>query len=193
MKFPTGWGRSQNDDSSPWLKKMRTITLDELIAELTLQAHVELPEKPGILRIVAKEKETLPIGGWICKIEINEGATAPAAGKKADEPAPAANTDKSYASGHPSPAAAKILDEKGVPSGQVAGTGVGGRVTKDDAQKASPPKPADAKPKAPASAPVISSGGGREVRNEKIPLPSATSLTPLAVKNETGHAYPFNM
>jgi len=199
MKVPTVGESITEVTISTWLKKDgENVTLDEIIAEVESdKATFELPaEATGILRIVAKEKETLPIGGLICKIEITEGAAAPTAGKPTAEPAAATTGDKSYASGHPSPAAAKILDEKGVPSGQVAGSGVGGRVTKDDAQKAQPaatPKPADTKPKAAASAPVITSGVSREVRNEKMTSLRRTIAKRLvAVKNETAMLTTFN-
>ncbi len=43
-----------------------------------------------------------------------------------------------YASGSASPAAKKILDEKGMDSKEVKGTGRDGRITKDDAQNAQP-------------------------------------------------------
>ena len=54
---------------------------------------------------------------------------------KAEEPSePAA--EKTYASGTPSPAAKKILDEKNIPSSDVKGSGRDGRITKEDAVKA---------------------------------------------------------
>ncbi|MEJ7645195.1 MAG: 2-oxoglutarate dehydrogenase complex dihydrolipoyllysine-residue succinyltransferase [Chryseolinea sp.] len=201
MKVPTVGESITEVTISTWLKKDgEQVTLDEIIAEVESdKATFELPaEATGILRIVAKEKDTLPIGGLICKIEINEGAAPSTASKPAEAPAstPAGVADKSYASGHPSPAAAKILDEKGVQSGQVAGTGVDGRVTKDDAQKAqasAPAKAADSKPKAPASAPVISSGVSREVRSEKMTSLRRTIAKRLvAVKNETAMLTTFN-
>src|SRR5690606_23760094 len=113
------------------------VQLDEIIAEVESdKATFELPaEATGILTIVAKEKETLPIGGLICKIDVTDGASVKTASDKESEKE-SAPTDKSYAAGHPSPAAAKILDEKGISSGQVKGTGVGGRITKEDALKA---------------------------------------------------------
>jgi 2-oxoglutarate dehydrogenase E2 component (dihydrolipoamide succinyltransferase) len=49
-----------------------------------------------------------------------------------------AQTPSSVASGHPSPAARKILDEKNIPSSDIQGTGKGGRITKDDAVNAVP-------------------------------------------------------
>ncbi|RDJ93427.1 dihydrolipoamide succinyltransferase, partial [Lacticaseibacillus rhamnosus] len=59
-----------------------------------------------------------------------------------------------YAAGHPSPAAAKILEERGIKADDVKGTGRDGRITKEDAMQAQPaPKPAE-KEKAPAPQPA---------------------------------------
>src|SRR5690606_11984924 len=60
---------------STWLKKDGDLVhLDEVIAEVESdKATFELPaEANGILRIVAKEQESLPIGGLICRIEVME-------------------------------------------------------------------------------------------------------------------------
>ena len=87
------------------------VKLDEVIAEVESdKATFELPaEATGILRIVATEKTTLPIGGLICKIEITDGAAVASAKPAATAEAPAASSGGSnYAAGHPSPAAAKI-------------------------------------------------------------------------------------
>jgi 2-oxoglutarate dehydrogenase E2 component (dihydrolipoamide succinyltransferase) len=202
MKVPTVGESITEVTISTWLKKDGDLVkLDEIIAEVESdKATFELPaEANGILRIVAKEKETLPIGGLICRIEVTDGAAAPAAQKSTDAPA-AATGDKSYAAGHPSPAAAKILDEKGIPANQVAGSGVGGRITKDDAQNAqaqsksqAPAKAADAKAQAPSGPPVITSGGGRNKRSEKMSsLRKTIAKRLVSVKNETAMLTTFN-
>jgi len=196
MKVPAVGESITEVTISTWLKKDGDfVNLDDVIAEVESdKATFELPaEASGILRIVAKEKETLPIGGLICRIEIMEGA--PIAQSKTAAPAVAsASADKTYAAGHPSPAAAKILDEKGIASHQVQGSGVGGRITKDDAQKAQPPvsKPTETK-SAPASAPVISAGGGRNKRTEKMTsLRKTIAKRLVSVKNETAMLTTFN-
>jgi 2-oxoglutarate dehydrogenase E2 component (dihydrolipoamide succinyltransferase) len=197
MKVPTVGESITEVTISTWLKKDGDfVTLDEIIAEVESdKATFELPaEATGILRIVAKEKQTLPIGGLICKIEIAEGAAqavAPAAKKEEAN----AVTDKSYAAGHPSPAAAKILSEKGVPATQVDGSGVGGRITKEDAQKAQsqPAKSASKTAAPPLAPPVIASGGGRNARSEKMSsLRKTIAKRLVAVKNETAMLTTFN-
>ena len=193
MKVPAVGESITEVTISTWLKKDGDmVRLDEVIAEVESdKATFELPaEANGILRIVAKEKETLPIGGLICRIEVAEGgAAAPAAA-----PGPPVKEGASYAAGHPSPAAAKIIEEKGMAPQQVQGTGVGGRITKEDAQKAQP-QAAEVKSKtsAPAGPPVIAADGGRNDRREKMTSLRRTIAKRLvSVKNETAMLTTFN-
>ena len=62
------------------------------------------------------------------------------AAAKTEEPSksstPSQKQDNTYATGTPSPAARKILDEKGIDSKDVMGSGRDGRVTKEDAVEA---------------------------------------------------------
>lgn len=200
MKVPTVGESITEVTISTWMKKDGDfVRLDEIIAEVESdKATFELPaEANGILRIVAKEKTTLPIGGLICRIEITEGAPAAAAPSASQAPAtsaapPASGT--SYAAGTPSPAAAKILDEKGVPTNQVSGTGVGGRITKDDAVKAQAGAAKESKPAAaPLAPPVIASGVSRTERREKMTsLRKTIARRLVAVKNETAMLTTFN-
>ncbi len=200
MKVPTVGESITEVTLSTWLKKDGDfVKLDEVIAEVESdKATFELPaEANGILRIVAKEKETLPIGGLICKIEITEGAPVTAAA----QPTPTATapstpaTGTSYATGHPSPAAGKILDEKGIPTAQVVGTGVGGRITKDDAAKAQPgaKESKGGGSPGPLTPPVIASGISRNQRREKMTsLRKTIARRLVAVKNETAMLTTFN-
>jgi len=195
MKVPAVGESITEVTISTWLKKDGDVVqIDDIIAEVESdKATFELPaEATGILRIVAKEKETLPIGGLICKIEITDGAPVSSA-KSSSTPATSNNSgDKTYAAGHPSPAAAKILDEKGIQSSQVQGTGVGGRITKDDAQKAQS-TPAKTENKSAATPPVIASGGTRGERREKMTsLRKTIAKRLVSVKNETAMLTTFN-
>ena len=200
MKVPAVGESITEVTISTWLKKDGDfVKLDEVIAEVESdKATFELPaEANGILRIVAQEKTTLPIGGLICKIEVMDGA--PASSPNASTPsqtAPTALTDKSYAAGHPSPAAAKILDEKGVAASQVTGSGVGGRITKEDAVKAqagTSAKPDTAKASIPSGPPVVAGGGGRTKRAEKMTsLRKTIAKRLVSVKNETAMLTTFN-
>jgi 2-oxoglutarate dehydrogenase E2 component (dihydrolipoamide succinyltransferase) len=197
MKVPAVGESITEVTISTWLKKEGDfVKLDEIIAEVESdKATFELPaEANGILRIVAKEKTTLPIGGLICKIEVMEGGAPTSTSSPSSTQASSPAGDKSYASGHPSPAAAKILDEKGISTSQVSGSGVGGRITKEDAEKAK----AAAKTEAPKSTgattpPVITSGGSREKHSEKMSSLRRTIAKRLvSVKNETAMLTTFN-
>lgn len=195
MKVPAVGESITEVTISTWLKKDGDfVKLDEVIAEVESdKATFELPaEANGILRIVAKEKTTLPIGGLICKIEIMEGVPTTTSTAATTPASTSGGGDKTYASGHPSPAAAKILEEKGISSSQVSGTGVGGRITKEDATKAQPSTP-KTETKTPATAPVIASGGGRNKRSEKMTsLRKTIAKRLVSVKNETAMLTTFN-
>jgi len=197
---------------SRWVKNDGdAVEMDEVIAELESdKATFELTaEQAGTLKVVAAEGDTLAIGAVVCSIE--DGGAAPA---KAKEEAPAASEEKaavaedksaapvaekggdSYATGTPSPSAGKILAEKGVETGSVKGTGVDGRITKEDALKAekseAKPAAAPAKPaSAPAPAPAVA--GSRNERRQKMsPLRKTVAKRLVTVKNETAMLTTFN-
>ena len=178
---------------SVWNKKTGdVVSLDEVICELESdKATFELPaESAGILEVIAQPGSVVPIGGLLAKITLGGSvAAAPAAAPApaAAAPAAAASSDATYAAGHPSPAAAKILDEKGIAAASVAGSGVGGRITKEDAVAAS--KPVAATPVS-ASAPAVAQGGTRREKMSSLRKTVARRL--VAVKNETAMLTTFN-
>lgn len=200
---------------SQWLKKDGDhVEMDENLAELESdKATFELPaEKAGILKIVAQEGDTLEIGAVVCIIEEGDGSAAakpttdaPKAEVKAEEKtaAPKAELDEekeeNYAAGTPSPAAAKILKEKGIDPSAIKGTGKDGRITKEDAvkaeqkaaeQKATPSaKPAE---QAPATAPKAASGARDERREKMSSLRKTIAKRLVTVKNETAMLTTFN-
>lgn len=190
-----------------WLKQDGDyVEMDENIAELESdKATFELPaEKAGILKIIAQEGDTLEIGAVVCSIE--EGG-APSAGEaKSEAPVAKAETESqapatdnedpnSYAAGTASPAAAKILREKGIDPSSIKGTGKDGRITKEDAEKAqAKPAPAaankSAAPAAQTSTPVV---GARNERREKMTsLRKTIAKRLVSVKNETAMLTTFN-
>jgi 2-oxoglutarate dehydrogenase E2 component (dihydrolipoamide succinyltransferase) len=180
---------------SQWLKKDgEYVEMDEHIAELESdKATVELnATASGILSIAIEEGSDVEIGAVVASIDTS--AKAPA--KKADSPeikekpaaekptaAPIKNED-SYAKGHPSPAANKILAEKGITPSAVNGTGLGGRITKNDALLAN------------AEAVLSSSMKNeitREARREKMSnLRKTVGRRLVAAKNETAMLTTFN-
>jgi 2-oxoglutarate dehydrogenase E2 component (dihydrolipoamide succinyltransferase) len=171
------------------------VEMDEIIAELESdKATFELTaEKAGILKISAKEGDTLEIGATVCSIEEGSApvtkVAAPEAAPLAEKTSPVVTEVKTatYAAGAPSPAAAKILAEKGLES--TSGTGVGGRITKEDALKAQPA----AAPKAAAPVKAAVPAGSRGERREKMSsLRKTVAKRLVAVKNETAMLTTFN-
>ncbi|MFN3341776.1 MAG: biotin/lipoyl-containing protein, partial [Flavobacteriales bacterium] len=166
--------------------------IDSDKATLTVNA-----EESGQLKIMAAEGDTVKVGQIICSVdssvkgEAKPKTEAPKAETKKEEkksepvpnPMPVAQ-EKSYATGHPSPAAKKLMDEKGISSSQVQGSGPGGRVTKQDVQNAltlgfSYDKPAF--------------GGAREQERKKMTtLRKKIAERLVSVKNDTAMLTTFN-
>ena len=207
MKIPAVGESITEVTVAKWLKPDGAqVSRDEVIAELESdKATFELPaEGTGTLRHAVKEGETIAIGTVIARIEGGSGAVAaaPAASAPAATPAPAAapaagSSGSSYASGVPSPAAGKILGEKGISATDVAGTGRDGRITKADAlgAQAKPAVPAPAATpvvQSPVAAPAgpASERGQRRERMSNLRKTVARRL--VAVKNETAMLTTFN-
>lgn len=209
MKIPTVGESITEVTVAKWLKEDGAqVSRDEVIAELESdKATFELPaEGSGTLRHAVKEGETIAIGTVIARIEgggmVSSGApTAPAAAPSA---APAAATPAlaqnpgagTYATGVPSPAAGKILDEKGIKPGDVSGTGRDGRITKEDAQNAQT-KPAaapapQAAPAVTAAAPATATGDRTQRRERMSNLRKTVARRLVTVKNETAMLTTFN-
>jgi 2-oxoglutarate dehydrogenase E2 component (dihydrolipoamide succinyltransferase) len=180
---------------SVWNKKTGdSVSLDEVLCELESdKATFELPaESAGVLEIVAESGTVVPIGGILARITVggSVAAAAPAPAAASSAPAaPASSGDATYAAGHPSPAAAKILDEKGISAASVAGSGIGGRITKEDAVAAV--KPASA-PAPAASAPAAAASSERTRREKMSSLRKTEARRLVAVKNETAMLTTFN-
>jgi len=197
---------------SKWLKKDGDqVAMDEVLCELESdKATFELPaEAAGTLKIVAEEGSTVPVGAVICTIATGSGAgaaaSAPAATPAQPQAQPAAvatGGTSAYAAGTPSPAASKILAEKGIAPDQITGTGRDGRITKEDAQNAqAKPVPAASAPAAPAPSatpatqPATTGGqtGNRTQRRERLSsLRKTVARRLVAVKNETAMLTTFN-
>ena len=166
------------------------------------KATVELPaESSGVIRLKAEEGSDLKIGEVIATLEEGEGAPKKKTEEAPKEAAPATPVAAAAASDkvvqHASPAAAKILAEKGMSAQGVQGTGKDGRVTKADALSAQQPAPqaaAGAKAATAEIAPVQLSGGiSREVSREKMSRLRKTIAKKLtAAKNETAMLTTFN-
>lgn len=195
MKVPSPGESISEVEIATWLVEDGDyVEKDQAIAEVDSdKATLELPaEESGVITLKAEEGDTVAVGEVVCLIDTDaaapEGAAAPAAKEepkaeekaanepKKEEPAPAAK--ETYASGTPSPAAKKIIEENNLSN--VKGTGRDGRVTKEDAQKA-----------------VVSMGSpGQGARSSEVKrmskLRRSLSTRLVSVKNETAMLTTFN-
>ena len=170
------------------------VEMDEVIAEIESdKATFELTaEAQGNLQIVAKEGDTLEIGALICRIEEVKGA-APSEKQASIETSDQSSKSGNYAEGHPSPAAGKILDEKGIKPSEIKGTGVDGRITKEDALKAEKKKESVQENDEKSSQVTPESSGERGQRREKMTtLRKTISRRLVTVKNQTAMLTTFN-
>lgn len=151
MKVPSPGESITEVEIAQWLVEDGDyVEKDQAIAEVDSdKATLELPaEASGIITLKAEEGDAVAVGEVVCLIDTEaakpEGSTAeakPAEEKtevKKAEPAQAQPQKESYATGTPSPAAKKILDEKGIAPSEVKGSGRDGRITKQDAVDATP-------------------------------------------------------
>ena len=209
MKVPSPGESITEVEIASWLVKDGDyVEKDQAIAEVDSdKATLELPaEESGIITLKAEEGDTVAVGQVVCLIDTSAakpdgGATAPTEEKveeKADAPKEESVKEepkkeevkteekveeqpKTYASGTPSPAAKKILDEKGVDAASVQGSGKDGRITKEDANNASVP------------AMGTPTGGNRSSERTKLSmLRRKVAERLVAAKNETAMLTTFN-
>jgi 2-oxoglutarate dehydrogenase E2 component (dihydrolipoamide succinyltransferase) len=203
MKIPAVGESITEVTVAKWLKPDGAqVSRDEVIAELESdKATFELPaEGSGTLRHAVQEGDTISIGATIARIEGGSGApaAAPAASAPAvSAPAPAAaqaaaGGAATYATGVPSPAAGKILGEKGINAADVNGTGRDGRITKEDAQNAQAKPAAPAPVAAPAAQPAAPAGERGQRRERMSNLRKTVARRLVSVKNETAMLTTFN-
>lgn len=134
-----------------WHKKEGdAVSRDENLIDIeTDKVVLETPAPADgvIIKIVKGDGDTVASGELIAQIDTEAKGAAKAESKSAAAPAkaeskPAAASTSSSSSSAASPAARKILEEKGVSADSVSGTGRGGRVTKEDAVAAGSSAPA---------------------------------------------------
>lgn len=157
MKVPSPGESITEVEIATWLVKDGDyVEKDQPIAEVDSdKATLELPaEASGIITLKAEEGDAVGVGEVVCLIDTSakkpDGSAEPAKKEEpqkeepkevtSSKPAPATQVqdEKTYATGTPSPAAKKILEEKKIDSKDVQGSGRDGRITKEDAIKAVP-------------------------------------------------------
>jgi len=179
---------------SSWMKKDgEYVNEGEAVCEIESdKATMELPApSSGVLKIIASAGSELKIGAVIGALDTSATASkAPAVEVvKAPKIEPVQEAAKQKVINEPSPAARKILDEKGISSSDVPGTGKDGRITKNDAQNAQG-KPAPSSSQV-NKAPTLS--GSRNVRTEKMTRLRKTIASKLVeAKNTTAMLTTFN-
>ena len=150
MKVPSPGESITEVEIAEWLVQDGDyVEKDQAIAEVDSdKATLELPaEASGTITLKAEEGDAVEVGAVVCLIDTSatkpEGSQeASKAETKTEAPkaveVPKVTETKTYATGTASPAAKKILAEKGMDSSTISGTGKDGRVTKDDAINAVP-------------------------------------------------------
>ena len=195
MKVPSPGESISEVEIAEWLVKDGDyVEKDQTIAEVDSdKATLDLPaEQSGVITLKANEGDAVEVGAVVCLIDTS--AKAPKAdskeiSKKVEEKVIDKTPDQkevkleqsSFASGTPSPAAAKILSEKNISASNVSGSGRGGRITKDDALKALPKVDLNAIVK------------DRKIESKKLSmLRRKVAQRLVAVKNHTAMLTTFN-
>mgnify|MGYP003326021781 CR=1 FL=1 len=191
MKVPSPGESISEVEISQWLVEDGDyVEKDQTIAEVDSdKATLDLPaEESGIITLKAEEGDTVLVGQVICLIDTK--ATKPKKQtKKVNEVIIEEKSEKTEPKrldskndvNSPSPAASKILNEKGIDPSNVKGSGRGGRISKQDALKALPKVDIDA----------ISRD--RKVESKKMSLlRRKVSERLVSVKNQTAMLTTFN-
>ena len=148
MKVPSPGESITEVEIAQWLvAEGDYVEKDQPIAEVDSdKATLELPaEESGTITFKAEEGDAVAVGQVVCLIDTEgkpSGDAAPTEAPVKKETAAVVEKDvvvqTIYASGSASPAAKKILNEKGIDANAVSGTGRDGRITKQDAVDAVP-------------------------------------------------------
>ena len=194
MKVPSPGESISEVEIAAWLVSEGDYVMkDQAIAEVDSdKATLELPaEESGIISFKAEEGDVVQVGQVVCTIDTSaeKPKDAPEA-KFVESPSPTeekleetSNTpsETTYATGHPSPAASKLMNEKGLESEDIQGTGKDGRITKNDVINALNGGISGFEPE------------GRKTSREKMSmLRRKIAQRLVAVKNETAMLTTFN-
>ena len=197
MKVPSPGESIKEVEIATWLVKDGDyVEKDQAIAEVDSdKATLELPaEASGIITLKAEEGDAVAVGAVVCHIDTDGAPSAPKGGTTTEAVEKVTEVKKeeikvapvvvqapaSYASGTPSPAARKILDEKNIQPSDIIGTGKDGRITKDDAVNAVPAM----------GTPTGGSRGSERTKLSMLRRKVAERL--VAAKNDTAMLTTFN-
>ncbi|MFB0937770.1 MAG: 2-oxoglutarate dehydrogenase complex dihydrolipoyllysine-residue succinyltransferase [Urechidicola sp.] len=190
MKVPSPGESITEVEIASWLVEDGDyVEKDQAIAEVDSdKATLELPaEESGIITFKAEEGDAVAVGAVVCLIDMDakkpEGSSEKKTEAPKEEKKEVAKTVESttYATGSASPAAKKVLAEKGMDGKGISGTGRDGRITKEDAIKAVP------------SMGTLPEGGERGTERKKLSmLRRKVAQRLVSVKNETAMLTTFN-
>ena len=190
MKVPSPGESITEVEIATWLVEDGDyVEKDQPIAEVDSdKATLELPaEESGIISLKAEEGDAVAVGAVVCLIDMDaakpEGTVAKTEAPKEEKKVEVVATPKAdtYATGTASPAAKKVLAEKGIDASTIKGTGKDGRITKEDAVKAVPSM---------GTQPANGSRGTERKKMSMLRRKVAQRL--VAVKSETAMLTTFN-
>jgi 2-oxoglutarate dehydrogenase E2 component (dihydrolipoamide succinyltransferase) len=155
-----------------WLKQIGdTVEVDEPLLEVStdkVDTEIPSPAAGALLEIVVAQDETAEVGAKLATIGDSREGQAPAARDQPDRsappessesqrptrPVPASHTDESGGAPYVTPLVRKLAAEHGIDLSGVQGTGVGGRIRKQDVLAAvEAPQPEEPQPEEPQPAP----------------------------------------
>lgn len=208
MKVPSPGESITEVEIAQWLVEDGDyVEKDQAIAEVDSdKATLELPaEASGIITLKAEEGDAVEVGAVVCLIDTDaekpgdseedtssddsaeeskeESSEKEEEKKEVKEPKKeesSSSSKETYATGTPSPAAKKALDEKGIEASSVSGTGKDGRITKEDAVQAK------------ASMGSAGSGTRKETRSRMSMMRRKTAERLVESKNTTAMLTTFN-
>jgi len=191
MKVPSPGESITEVEIATWLVEDGDyVEKDQPIAEVDSdKATLELPaEESGIITLKAEEGDAVAVGAVVCHIDMSAEKPAGSVATntevtetKSEAPVKEAPKADTYATGTASPAAKKILAEKGIDASEVKGSGKDGRVTKEDAVKA-----------VPSMGTPTNSGARNSERKKLSMLRRKVAQRLVSVKNETAMLTTFN-
>ena len=191
MKVPSPGESISEVEIAQWLVEDGDyVEKDQTIAEVDSdKATLDLPaEESGVITLKAEEGDAVLVGQVVCLIDTK--ATKPKKQtkkvneviieEKSEKPEPK-NLDSKNDVNSPSPAASKILNEKGIDPSTIKGSGRGGRISKQDALKALP------------KVDIEAISRDRKVESKKMSLlRRKVSERLVSVKNQTAMLTTFN-
>ncbi len=191
MKVPSPGESISEVEIAQWLVEDGDyVEKDQTIAEVDSdKATLDLPaEESGVITLKAEEGDAVLVGQVVCL--INTKATKPKKQTKKvneviieekSEKTEPKSLDSKNDVNSPSPAASKILNEKGIDPSTIKGSGRGGRISKQDALKALP------------KVDIEAISRDRKVESKKMSLlRRKVSERLVSVKNQTAMLTTFN-